>query len=135
MCDEISEITKNETCYENGVRTYYCACSGCTYSRTEAIDSQGHQLEGDVCKRCFRLLCFERSWDKMYSLVDTSSLLCSCSCFFKEVAKIYEPVSSVFIETCLLLLFLVVIAEASCLNDDFLFILLLRILVVCLEAL
>ena len=52
ICDEISEITKNETCYENGVRTYYCACSGCTYSRTETIDSQGHQLEGDVCKRC-----------------------------------------------------------------------------------
>ena len=40
------------TCYTWGVDSYSCACTGCTYVRTEAVAPIAHEFENGACKNC-----------------------------------------------------------------------------------
>ena len=52
ICTESSKLTREPTCYEAGVVTYYCDCDGCDYTREVYTDRTEHSFDGDKCKIC-----------------------------------------------------------------------------------
>ena len=51
-CPEHNELTKEPTCFEFGIRTYYCSCQGCDYSREESEPTLEHTFENNICTAC-----------------------------------------------------------------------------------
>ena len=51
-CPEHNELTKEPSCFEFGIRTYYCSCQGCDYSREEVEPTLEHTFENNICTAC-----------------------------------------------------------------------------------
>ena len=52
VCKESDSITLQPTCYKDGVRTHYCDCAGCDYTRTTYVSKLAHSFKDNVCSHC-----------------------------------------------------------------------------------